>query len=56
MTSSPDDYLHVKNQRYQLIPSSDTTADQRMLQSDWTSGPSCHTQSKVVVSDSTFPL
>ena len=29
------DNLHVKNQKYQLIPSRDID-DQRILQSDWT--------------------
>ena len=43
-------------QRYQLILSQDID-DQRILESDWTSGTSGYTQSRaiVVVLDPTFP-
>ena len=47
-----DDYLHMKNLRYQLIPFKDID-DQRILKYDYTRGTLA--QSKVVVSDATFP-
>ena len=53
MLPSLDDYLHAKNQSYRLIHSSDID-DQRILQYDWTRGPTGYTQPKVVVSDTTF--
>ena len=48
-----DDYLDVKNLRYQLLLSTDID-DQRTLQSDWTRGTTSHTKTKVVVSDASF--
>ena len=47
------DYLHAKNQRNQMVLSSDI-ANQRILHFDWMRNPTGHTQSKQVVSDTTF--
>ena len=41
MQSFFDDYLHVKNLRYQLIPSRDID-DQRIMQPDWIRGTTGH--------------
>ena len=49
-STSLDQYLYAKNP---LIPSSDIV-NQRILQSDCTTGKPGHTQQKVVVSDATF--
>ena len=43
-----------ENPRYQLISSRDTD-DQRILQSDWIRGTNGHIQTKVKVTDPTFP-
>ena len=53
MIPSHDNYLHTKNLRYWLIPSSDIV-NQIALQSNWMKGAPGHTQPKVEVSDATF--
>ena len=47
-----DDYLHMKNLRYQLIPFKDID-DERILKYDYKRGT--FVQAEVVVSDATFP-
>ena len=54
MQPSLDNYLHVKNLRYQLIPFRHIV-DQRILQYDWTRSTTGHAQKKLV-SDVNFPL
>ena len=46
--------IHVKNLRYQLIPSRGID-EKGILQSDWKGGTTGYTQTKVIVSDATFP-
>ena len=53
MLPSFDDYLNVKNLRYQSIPPRDI-GDQIILQSD-SRDTLGDTQPKIVVSDTTFP-
>ena len=45
--------LTAVRKRYLLVPSKDID-DQRTLESNWTRGKSGHTQSKLIVSDTTF--
>ena len=48
------DKTTMVRQRHQLIPSRDID-DQRILEFNWTKGTLGHTQSRMVVSDATFP-
>ena len=54
MLPSLHEYFHAENLRYKLITSK-YIDDQRILQSDWTRTKPGQTQSKVAVSDATFP-
>ena len=54
MLPSIDDDLHIRNERYWLVLSTDIV-DQRVLQSKWMRSTPGHIQPKVEVSDTAFP-